>query len=91
MSDYTDLPKAVQDLLAKKDCPLTEEQYLLMSGALAIYQSGAEITVRTYVMMLRRLVSATKDYRHNKTIRGIRESALTRLKNDGHLSPLRNI
>ena len=38
MTDFTLMPKEIAETLEKLGCPLTEEQYLIMSGTLAQHQ-----------------------------------------------------
>lgn len=42
MSDYTKLPKIVAETMEKAGLPLTEDQYILLTGSLALHQKHME-------------------------------------------------
>jgi hypothetical protein len=46
MSDFTVLPRAIQDCMAKAGEPLSEDQYMLLAGYLAPVQQETERAIR---------------------------------------------
>jgi hypothetical protein len=43
MSDWTALGRSIKNMLENQDCPLTEDQYLLVQGSIAGFAMTAHV------------------------------------------------